>query len=97
MLTEARLGKLSGGSIRRFSCLQRPVVYKDGIDATELVSFRLSVKKDCNHTNWLWFVVPDEVSVRCSEPIETQEARRRYSHVCEVSSFSRAKKGWDMY
>lgn len=40
MLTEARIGQLSGRSIRGFACLQRPVVYEDGIDATELVSRR---------------------------------------------------------
>jgi hypothetical protein len=38
MLTEARMGQLSGRTIRGFACLQRPVVYEDGIDATELVS-----------------------------------------------------------
>ena len=37
MLTEARIGKLSGKTIRGFACLQRPVRYEDGIDATELV------------------------------------------------------------
>lgn len=37
MLTEARLGQLSGKSIRGFACLARPIKYEDGINATELV------------------------------------------------------------
>ncbi|KAH8081477.1 hypothetical protein HD553DRAFT_275183, partial [Filobasidium floriforme] len=36
MLTEARLGQLSGKSIRGFACLARPIKYEDGINATEL-------------------------------------------------------------
>lgn len=40
MLTEARIGQLSGKSIRGFACLQRPVYYEDGLDATELVGGR---------------------------------------------------------
>lgn len=37
MLNEARTGVLSPSSIRKFAMLDRPIVYTDGIDATELV------------------------------------------------------------